>query len=163
MPGAFSLVGALSIVRFRTAVPETRDVAFVLAAVVLGMAVGAGQYWVAGLGIIVVGLASQFENRRSGTGEEDDRKSPVGPGSGSSRAMRLNLQVALSAVNGWTQMLENETERYELLSAETIRKGSGLELVFRLQLRPATDSIAILSRLNSLPGVEAVSLKQLIP
>src|SRR5579859_3808395 len=39
---AFSLVGALAIVRFRTVVEDTRDTAFVIFAVALGMAVGAG-------------------------------------------------------------------------------------------------------------------------
>src|SRR4051794_18380600 len=39
---AFSLVGALGIVRFRTVVQDTRDTAFVIFAVVMGMAVGAG-------------------------------------------------------------------------------------------------------------------------
>ena len=38
---AFSLVGALSIVRFRTVVRDTQDTAFVIFAVVVGMAVGA--------------------------------------------------------------------------------------------------------------------------
>src|SRR5690349_20504774 len=38
---AFSLVGALSIVRFRTVVRDTRDTAFVIFAVAVGMAVGA--------------------------------------------------------------------------------------------------------------------------
>src|SRR4051812_29335138 len=38
---AFSLVGALSIIRFRTVVQDTRDTAFVIIAVVVGMAVGA--------------------------------------------------------------------------------------------------------------------------
>src|SRR5215211_3980727 len=41
---AFSLVGALSIVRFRTVVEDTRDTAFVIFAVVTGMAVGLGYY-----------------------------------------------------------------------------------------------------------------------
>ena len=36
---AFSLVGALSIVRFRTVVQDTQDTAFVIFAVVVGMAV----------------------------------------------------------------------------------------------------------------------------
>src|SRR5262249_51688882 len=40
---AFGLVGALSIVRFRTIVEDTRDTAFVIFAVVVGMAAGAGQ------------------------------------------------------------------------------------------------------------------------
>src|SRR6185436_12080269 len=39
---AFSLVGALAIVRFRTVVEDTRDTAFVIFAVSVGMAVGAG-------------------------------------------------------------------------------------------------------------------------
>jgi hypothetical protein len=41
---AFSLVGALSIVRFRTAIKDPRDVGFVFAALALGMACGTGFY-----------------------------------------------------------------------------------------------------------------------
>src|SRR5690349_3308664 len=55
---AFSLVGALSIVRFRTVVRDTQDTAFVIFAVVVGMAVGASDVWVAGIGLVVVGTAA---------------------------------------------------------------------------------------------------------
>ena len=48
---AFSLVGALAIVRFRTVVEDTRDTAFVIFAVVAGMAAGAGAWEVAAIGI----------------------------------------------------------------------------------------------------------------
>ena len=41
---AFSLVGALSIVRFRTAIKDPRDVGFVFAALALGMGCGTGFY-----------------------------------------------------------------------------------------------------------------------
>lgn len=41
---AFSLVGALSIVRFRTAIKDPRDVGFVFAALALGMACGTAFY-----------------------------------------------------------------------------------------------------------------------
>ena len=40
---AFSLVGALSIVRFRTVVRDIEDTAFVIFAVAIGMAAGASQ------------------------------------------------------------------------------------------------------------------------
>ena len=40
---AFSLVGALSIIRFRTAVKDTRDTAFVFLSLAVGMAVGTGS------------------------------------------------------------------------------------------------------------------------
>ena len=51
---AFSLVGALAIVRFRTVVEDTRDTAFVIFAVITGMAAGAGAYLVAAFGIPIV-------------------------------------------------------------------------------------------------------------
>ena len=55
---AFSLVGALSIVRFRTVVRDTQDTAFVIFAVVVGMAAGARDLVVAGIGIVVIGAAA---------------------------------------------------------------------------------------------------------
>src|SRR5437588_844689 len=55
---AFSLVGALAIVRFRTVVEDTRDTAFVIFAVAVGMAVGAGFLTIPLLGIPVAGLAA---------------------------------------------------------------------------------------------------------
>jgi hypothetical protein len=54
---AFSLVGVLSIVRFRTVVRDTLDTVFVIFAVTVGMAVGADELWVAVIGIAVVGMA----------------------------------------------------------------------------------------------------------
>jgi uncharacterized membrane protein YhiD involved in acid resistance len=42
---AFSLVGALSIIRFRTAVKDTKDTAFLFTAIVAGMACGTGFYF----------------------------------------------------------------------------------------------------------------------
>src|SRR5215207_5755260 len=48
---AFGLVGALSIVRFRTVVDDTRDTAFVIFAVAVGMALGAGYGLLAFVGV----------------------------------------------------------------------------------------------------------------
>lgn len=55
---AFSLVGALAIVRFRTVVEDTRDTAFVIFAVVVGMAAGVGYLVAPLLGIPLVFLAA---------------------------------------------------------------------------------------------------------
>src|SRR5690348_967343 len=55
---AFSLVGVLAIVRFRTVVEDTRDTAFVIFAVAMGMAVGAGFVAVPLVGIPFVALAA---------------------------------------------------------------------------------------------------------
>src|SRR5687768_8638629 len=60
---AFSLVGALSIVRFRTIVRDTQDTAYVIFAVAVGMAVGAGHPGLAMSGLGVIGFAA-FVMRR---------------------------------------------------------------------------------------------------
>ena len=41
---AFSLVGALSIIRYRTAIKDSRDTGFIFLCVATGMVIGAGYY-----------------------------------------------------------------------------------------------------------------------
>lgn len=51
---AFALVGALSIIRFRTVVKDTRDIAFVFLALAVGMAAGTSNYFLAILSAVFV-------------------------------------------------------------------------------------------------------------
>src|SRR2546421_515082 len=78
---AFSLVGALAIVRFRTVVEDTRDIAFVVFAVAIGMAVGAGYPAVAA-GTLAVGGAAAGLVRPRGAGKADPRDPSLGVGAG---------------------------------------------------------------------------------
>src|SRR3954470_20033935 len=68
---AFGLVGALSIVRFRTVVRDTQDTAFVIFAVVVGMSIGAGTYPIAGLGLVVGGMAAVIVRQKTDVGWSD--------------------------------------------------------------------------------------------
>ena len=54
---AFSLVGALSVVRFRNAVKDPRDVAFIFLVMAIGMACGTGFYALAVLLTCTISLA----------------------------------------------------------------------------------------------------------
>ncbi len=47
---SLGMVGALSIVRFRTAIKDSRDTAYIFWAIVTGICCGAGDFWVAGIG-----------------------------------------------------------------------------------------------------------------
>jgi membrane-associated HD superfamily phosphohydrolase len=68
---AFGLVGALSIVRFRTVVDDTRDTSFVIFAVVVGMALGAGRYDICIVGIPVMAAVAYGMSRMQSSGEAD--------------------------------------------------------------------------------------------
>ena len=51
---AFALVGALSIIRFRTVLKDTKDMSYIFGALALGMAVGTSNYFLAGAGTVAV-------------------------------------------------------------------------------------------------------------
>ena len=50
---AFGLIGAFSVIRFRTAVKDTRDVAFLFFSLVEGLAAGTGNYQIALIALVV--------------------------------------------------------------------------------------------------------------
>ncbi len=55
---AFALVGALSIIRFRTVIKDTKDTSFVFASLAIGMACGTSNYFLATVATVsVIGLS----------------------------------------------------------------------------------------------------------
>lgn len=57
---AFALVGALSIIRFRTVLKDTKDMAFIFGALALGMAAGTSNYFLAAAGTALLILIAFF-------------------------------------------------------------------------------------------------------
>ena len=51
---AFALVGALSIIRFRTVVKDTKDTAYIFWSLAVGLAAGTGSYFLAIAGTIII-------------------------------------------------------------------------------------------------------------
>ena len=55
---AFALVGALSIIRFRTVVKDTKDTAYVFLALAAGMAAGTSSYFIGIFGVSFVAIVA---------------------------------------------------------------------------------------------------------
>jgi uncharacterized membrane protein YhiD involved in acid resistance len=150
MARAFSLVGALSIVRFRTAVSSTQDVAFVLAAVVVGMAIGAGQLLVGFAGLTIFAVVSCLPIEKF----LNNKTQALG-----NRFWKLQIESTLGSELQWRSTLESLTSFQELIGTQTIRRGSAVEFEYRVQLRPEIDSIELSQKLGAVPQVESVSIK----
>lgn len=151
---AFSLVGALSIVRFRTVVRDTQDTAYVIFAVGVGMAAGAGNHWV-GVGGIAVAAAAAFLMRRT-------RALSV-PAS-SAGALPFELQVRLGIGHdphtAVAPVLDQHARGRRLVSMSTARQGTSVDATFRAAL-PADDAAdALLRALNRIDGVQSVTLQR---
>jgi hypothetical protein len=147
---AFGLVGALSIVRFRTVVDDTRDTAFVIFAVVTGMAVGAGQIGLALVGLPVVGLAAWV---LSGWAREVE--GAAGP---ATLVVRLGIGLDPEAVLGG--VLFRHLQEFRLVAAGTVRQGAALELTYRATLLPGSSAVGLVGELNRVEGVQGVEWKE---
>lgn len=66
---AFGLVGAMSIIRFRTAVKDTVDILFIFFALTAGLAAGAGAHRLAVLGTLSIGAVTYLLARYSTGGK----------------------------------------------------------------------------------------------
>jgi len=146
---AFSLVGALSIVRFRTVVRDTQDTAFVIFAVVVGMAVGAGAPWVAAIGLVVVGAAS-FAMRPAAIA--------ASPALRFTLTLRVALGVDLDQVLGTA--LDTQLQSRHLQSIGTTRQGTSLDVVYDAVLRPECSPDELIKTLYRVEGIHAAELRR---
>jgi uncharacterized membrane protein YhiD involved in acid resistance len=149
---AFSLVGALSIVRFRTVVQDTKDTAFVIFAVAVGMAVGAGQPAVALTGTIAVALAAWWFR---------DVLPPVETASMAVYELDVRLGWSREAEAQLKSVLADHAMRVQPLGGGTARQGSALSLSFQLSMQEQTDLSRLIAELNRIDSVQSIDLKRL--
>ncbi|MGI9628200.1 MAG: DUF4956 domain-containing protein [Longimicrobiales bacterium] len=144
---AFGLVGAMSIIRFRTAVKDTQDLVFIFLALAIGLAAGVGFHRLALLATMVVG-ATLWILGRSGYGS-------------------IHVQeylVELRATEGrddddpaWEPILAKYTRRHRLLHARSAGEGQ-IELAYLVRLKQPEKARALAEALTRVLGVEEVSL-----
>jgi hypothetical protein len=147
---AFSLVGALSIVRFRTVVRDTQDTAYVIFAVVIGMAVGAKNLWVAALGLGVCGLAAYLMMLRVKSLPAVPPAVVVG--------VRVGLGHDLESLLAAT--LDAHLQERELMSVGTAKQGIALDITYQARLRATGSAHELVKSLNHINGVQAASLQR---
>lgn len=147
---AFSLVGALAIVRFRTVVEDTRDTAFVIFAVGVGMAVGAGYLKVPLVCIPVAAAAAfmfrPFDAKRSGGGRAFTLVVRVGVGHAGEEVVRGAFDAHLDS--------------WDLVGVSTARQGASFEKTYSVRLRTGSNAVDLVTRLNGVEGVQGVELRE---
>lgn len=143
---AFTLVGALSIIRFRTVVKDTRDTAFVFAALAIGMASGLGYLDLALLGTgVVTGLAFGFHATDFGAVHRSEF------------VLRLTFDQAHDSA-AYLKVLADGTRRNGLLHVEPASDGGTLRLSYDVALRKEQSAEALVGALGKVPGVSEVVL-----
>jgi hypothetical protein len=148
---AFSLVGALSIVRFRTVVRDTQDTAYVIFAVVVGMAVGTSDFIVAVMGMAIVALAAFLTIQRGGSAIVND----------ASPEFQLRVVVGLGVdLDGLAAATTGLVDIRRLDSFRTIKQGAALEAAYLVRLRPGSSPADVVRAMNRMDGVQNVEIER---
>ncbi|HEY0876210.1 MAG TPA: DUF4956 domain-containing protein [Vicinamibacterales bacterium] len=147
---AFSLVGALAIVRFRTVVRDTQDTAYVIFAVVVGMAAGAGHVLLA-LGGIGVCAIAVFVMRRGGIAWQPRAETYV---------LTVRVGTGYEAGTLLRPVFDANLLTRRVVSIETARQGMALELTYRIALRSEDAAGDLVKALNRLEGVQGITLQR---
>jgi hypothetical protein len=136
---AFTLVGALSIVRFRNAVKETRDVGYIFFAMGIGMACGTRFYLLAIIATVVIcallGAMDHFNFFAKDA---------------SSQLLKIRLPADLPYVALFDGLFARYLIRYELVALETVQAGTMLELVYSVEAKRGIDVQSFLNELAAL-------------
>ena len=136
---SLGMVGALSIVRFRTAIKEPLDIAFLFWSIAVGIILAAGMIPLAVIGSVIIGLIHlMFVNRKS----------------------RCNPYIVVLQCDGYESeqaaraYLENKTKRC-VVKNKTAQKGF-VEL--NLEIRLMDDNTDFINELSEMPGVQSAVL-----
>lgn len=136
---AFALVGALSVVRFRNAIKETRDVGFIFLVMAIGMACGTRFYTLALIATVIICAVIIVMHRFNWF------------------ALNVQRQVVKVQVpsedddygSHIDDILIRFSDEFELISTESIRGGSLLEYSYTARLKSGKKPSELITELRS--------------
>ncbi len=144
---AFTLVGALSIIRFRHAVKETRDIGFVFVSLAVGMACGTRSYLLAGFATVcmigVIVLMNKLSLFRKVVRERI-------------LIVRIGADVAPEAA--LREVFRRHLDEQHLISVESVEDERQQELIYSVVLQRRADAAKLLADLRGVNGNQKVSL-----
>jgi len=144
---AFTLVGALSIIRFRNPVKDSRDVAFVFMAMAIGMAIGTGFY-VTGVIFTLFACFMSYSLTRFGIGTSTRRE----------QLLKVQIPATVDYATAFNEVFYRSLREHAVLSVETLRDGAVVEVVFSIELKPGVSDVGFLGEVRAIAGGGRVTL-----
>ena len=144
---AFSLVGALSIIRFRNAVKETRDVGFIFFTMAIGMAVGTKFYFLAIVAAVVISLMILLMTRFNWFAREM-----------ASQILRVQVPNGVFFDQLFDSPFLKYTSSSELISVDSIHSGMLTELTYSIGMKKSNQIQDFLTEIKNLNGNNKVTL-----
>ena len=140
---AFALVGALSIIRFRTVVKDTKDTAFIFWSLAAGLASGTGSYFLAISGSIIIAVVAYVLNITN-------------YGSINKSEFILQLRALTKSDNKHISVISKYAKNSNLLHAEPAGDGLSVKNSYDIIMKSDVDLNKFVSELNEIDDLSEV-------
>ena len=144
---AFALVGALSIVRFRNAIKDTRDVGFIFYAMGIGMAVGTRFYLLAVISTIMISFIWWGMSTLNMFAKDVQEQ-----------ILKVRIPADMPYEQLFDRVFSSYLNRFSLIAVETVQAGTLTELVYGIEFKKKADPQQFLEELRKLNNNNKVAL-----
>ncbi|AIQ77096.1 MULTISPECIES: DUF4956 domain-containing protein [Paenibacillus] len=144
---AFSLAGAFSIIRFRSAPGDPKDITFVLFTMASGLACGVGSFGYAVLFTLILCALMFILNRTN-----------FGVRTTSQKTLKVTIPESLGYEEAFAEVFNKYNVGYELKKIRTTELGSLYELVYAVTLGEAVNQKEFLDAIRTRNGNLDLSL-----
>jgi len=144
---AFALVGALSVVRFRNAIKETRDVGFIFLVMGIGMAVGTRFYSLGVVAAVAISLIIVVMYRFNWFALDVQRQ-----------VVKVQVPPDGDYSAGIQDVLIRFTTEFELVSMESIRGGALTEIMYSVRLKKGHEPGELIGALSERTSGQKVTV-----
>lgn len=138
---AFSLAGAFSIIRFRSAPGDSKDISYVLFSMAAGLACGVGAYGYAVLFTVCLCILMFVLKAAS-----------FGANKSQTKLLKVTIPENLGYEEAFGEVFDRFGVGYELKKVRTTELGSLYELVYAVDIRPQTNQKELLDAVRTRNG-----------
>lgn len=147
-----AVMGAFSLVRFRSIPGTAREIGSIFFAMAIGLATGMGYVAIATLFLIIVGLATLIL-----------QASHFGESASAKRLLKISVPENLDYEGLFEDVIAAFTQKYELVQVKTTNMGSLFELHYLIECRGETVEKSFLDAIRVRNGNLSVSCSKLNP
>lgn len=138
---AFSLAGTLSIIRFRSAPGDAKDIGFIFFDIAAGLACGVGLYAYGALFVIILCIALIILEKAHLFNPRSVQKT-----------LKITIPEDLNYTDVFNDILNEYTKNYTLTKIRTTDLGSLFELVYRVSVADGINEQQFLNELRTRNG-----------
>lgn len=144
---AFGLVGAMSIIRFRTAVKDVQDIVFIFFSLAIGMAAGIGLSMIALTGTIAVGIVTVMiaQIQSISTGRQE-------------YLLQFNYSPTDSMESPYLPVIKKFCRKYHIINMKSCDYSGQLELSFYIKLKNQDTRENFIRELKGVESVGNINL-----